>query len=96
MAPINIFLTKRICYIKGISMRNEPLITLTKKRKDEIISEIKNYFTKEREEAMGDLAAGFILDFILEKMAPEFYNQGVYDSYKFMHESTEDMLSIIK
>ncbi|MFH0967234.1 MAG: DUF2164 domain-containing protein [Methanobacteriota archaeon] len=77
-------------------MKSEFSIELTKERRIEIISEIKNYFTNEREEIMGDLAAGLILDFILEKLAPEFYNQGVYDSYKYMNESAEDLLSILK
>ena len=61
-----------------------------------MVSEIKNYFSKEREEEIGDLAAGLILDFILEKIAPEFYNQGVYDSHKYMEDAVEDLLSIQK
>ena len=77
-------------------MRNEKLIQLTKERKDEMIAEIKNYFSKERDEEMGDLAAGFILDFILEKLAPEIYNQGVIDSHQYMQDATEDLLSIRK
>ena len=54
------------------------------------------HFFKEREEEIGDLAAGLILDFILEKIAPEFYNQGVYDSHKYMGDAIEDLLSIQK
>lgn len=61
-----------------------------------MVSEIKNYFSKEREEEIGDLAAGLILEFILEKLAPEFYNQGVYDSYRYMDDAAEDLLSIRK
>jgi len=51
---------------------------------------------KEREEKIGDLAAGLILEFITEKLAPEFYNQGIYDSYKYMQDTIEDLLSIQK
>ena len=61
-----------------------------------MVSEIKNYFLKEREEEIGDLAAGLMLDFILEKIAPEFYNQGVYDAHKYMEDAVEDLLSIQK
>jgi uncharacterized protein (DUF2164 family) len=69
-------------------------IKLTKERRDDMISAIKGYFLKEREEELGDLASGLLLDFIVEKLAPEFYNQGVYDSYKLMENRIEDLLSI--
>ncbi|MFA5269138.1 MAG: DUF2164 domain-containing protein [Methanoregula sp.] len=77
-------------------MKKENLLTLTKERRDGLISEIKNYFSKEREEELGDLAAGLILDFMIEKIGPEFYNQGVSDSHKYMHDAAEDLLSIRK
>jgi len=77
-------------------MRNENAITITRERRNDMISEIKHYFSKEREEEIGDLAAGLFLDFIIEKIAPEFYNQGVYDSHKYLQDSVEDLLSIRK
>jgi len=61
-----------------------------------MIAEIKNYFSKEREEEIGDLASGMILDFIMEKLAPAFYNQGVSDSSNYMRDASEDLLSIQK
>jgi uncharacterized protein (DUF2164 family) len=77
-------------------MRNDNNIKLNKEKREEMILAIKNYFLKEREEKIGDLASSLILDFIIEKLAPEFYNQGVYDSYKFMENNVEDLLSIQK
>ncbi|MGA9141467.1 MAG: DUF2164 domain-containing protein, partial [Methanocella sp.] len=71
-------------------------IKLTKEKRDDMVSAIKSYFLKEREEEIGDLAAGLLLDFIIEELAPEFYNQGVYDSQKFMEDKIEDLLSIQK
>lgn len=71
-------------------------IKISKETRGDMISSIKNYFEKEREEELGDLAAGLILDFIIEELASEFYNQGVYDSYQFMNNRCEDLLSIIK
>lgn len=35
-----------------------------------------------------------MLDFIVEKLAPEFYNQGVGDSAKYMGDRIEDMISL--
>jgi uncharacterized protein (DUF2164 family) len=77
-------------------MTNAVKIALTKEQRAEMISAIKYYFLKERDEDLGDLASGFILDFIIERLAPEFYNQGVYDSYKFMNDRIEDLLAIQK
>lgn len=69
---------------------------MTKEVKKEMIEAIKTYFLNERDEDLGDLAAGFILDFFLEEMAPHIYNQGVYDSYKYMGERIEDLMGILK
>jgi len=77
-------------------MKKENLIRLTKERRDELVSEIKNYFLKEREEEIGDLAAGLVLDFIVEKIAPEFYNQGIFDSHQYMKDAAEDLFALQK
>jgi uncharacterized protein (DUF2164 family) len=37
-----------------------------------------------------------MLDFILEKIAPEIYNQGVEDSCQYMKDAAEDLLAIRK
>lgn len=71
-------------------------ITLTKEQKADMTSSIKKYFLKEREEDIGDLASSLILCFIVEKLAPEFYNQGVSDSYRFMNDRIEELLLIQK
>ncbi len=88
---IEIILKKRVYF-----MRNDDTIKLTKEKRDEMLSAIKNYFSKEREEEIGDLASGLILDFIIKELALEFYNQGVCDSYKYMQDMIEDLLSIQK
>ena len=77
-------------------MKNKNTVNITKEKRDEMISAIKNYFLHEREEEIGDLRAGLMLDFIREELAPEFYNQGVSDSYTYMRDTIEDLLSIRK
>ncbi len=69
---------------------------ISKEKRDEMVSQIKAWFLKEREEELGDLAAILILDFFMEKLANEFYNQGVYDSYKHVSRFAEDLLGIQK
>ena len=77
-------------------MKKENAIKVTREQQDEMIAAIKHYFLKNREEEMGDLQAGLMLDFIVEELAPEFYNQGVSDSYTYMKDTIEDLLSIRK
>ena len=60
-----------------ICLKNENNIKVTKEKRDDMVRAIKSFFLTEREEELGDLAAGLILDFIIEELAPEFYNQGV-------------------
>lgn len=77
-------------------MKKNNKIKITEEKRENMISAIKNYFSKERDEDLGDLASSLILDFITEELAVEFYNQGVYDSYKYMNDRCEDLLSIQK
>jgi uncharacterized protein (DUF2164 family) len=76
------------------TMRKDSPINLSKERKAAMIAEIKHYFATERNEELGDLAAEMVLDFIVEKLAPDFYNQGVDNAYRFMKEATEDLMGV--
>jgi uncharacterized protein (DUF2164 family) len=77
-------------------MRNKDKIKLTKEKREDMISSIKEYFYTEQGEELGDLASSKILNFIIDDLALEFYNQGVNDSYKYMNKSIDDLLSIQK
>ncbi|OPJ65455.1 DUF2164 domain-containing protein [Clostridium chromiireducens] len=77
-------------------MSDKNKIQLSKEKREDMISAIKNYFCDERDEELGDLASGKILDFIIDELATEFYNQGIYDSYNYMNRSIDDLLSIQK
>ena len=81
---------------KEVHTKMSQIIKLDKEKRQYMISEIQTYFLKERDEDLGDLASGLILDFFLEKLAPEFYNQGVYDSYNYINDRIEDLLGIQK
>lgn len=71
-------------------------IELTKDLKIQAINEIKKYFSTERDENIGDLSAELFLDFITEKMAPFFYNQGIRDAHQYMNERLEDLFGLEK
>ena len=74
--------------------KQTPRIKLTPEQKEKMVSTIQRYFLKERDEELGNLAALLMLDFITKELGPEFYNQGIYDSYQFMQDRTEDLLSV--
>ena len=69
---------------------------LSKEKKDIMIEEIKKYFLNERDEDLGDLASSLILDFFVEKLGPEVYNQGIQDAQRYMEEKVIDMLELEK
>ncbi len=76
-------------------MKGKERIVLEREKRDDMVKAIIAYFKEEREEEIGQLAAGLVLDFVIEKMAPEFYNQGVIDSCAYMNERVEDLQSLL-
>ena len=75
-------------------MSGNDKIKLTKEQRTDMVSSVKKYFKQERGEEIGDLGAGLLLNFVIDKLAPVFYNQGVSDSSKYMNDRVEDMMSI--
>jgi len=69
---------------------------LSRENERYMIELIKRYFSEEREEDIGDLAASLMLNFIVKEFAPEFYNIGIYDAHKYMSERAEEMLELQK
>ena len=74
----------------------EHKIKIDKEKRLLLISEIKTFFKKERDEDLGDLAADIFLDFIIDKTSTTFYNQGVEDSYNYLNDKLIDLLGIQK
>lgn len=75
-------------------MKNTDKIKLTKEKEKYMTDAIKKYFSDERDEDLGDLASSLILYFIIDELAPEFYNKGIYDAHRYMSDRCEDLLSI--
>lgn len=74
-------------------MKNKKL-SISREKREKLINEIKTFFYEERDEKIGDLAANIVLDFFMDKLAPEFYNEGVNDAYRYMQDRIEDLLEI--
>ncbi|OPY34483.1 MAG: hypothetical protein A4E32_00210 [Methanomassiliicoccales archaeon PtaU1.Bin124] len=77
-------------------MKEKGGIKVPKEKKDEMVAKIKEFYRHERGEEISELASNILLSFIIEELAPEFYNIGVEDSYRYMGERVEDLLSIQK
>ncbi len=75
-------------------MSGQHSLKLSKEQREQMVSAIRAYFLNERDEELGDLAAGFILDFFVQELAPHFYDQGVSDSYLYLSDRLGDLLSI--
>lgn len=77
-------------------MKKNRAFRLSKEKRAQLVGEIKHFFQIERDEEIGDLAAGAVLDFMLDKIGNEIYNEGVKDSYSYINDKIIDLLGIQK
>lgn len=69
---------------------------LSGEQKQKMIGMIQDYFENEVKEPMGNLSAMLLLEFIIENLAPQFYNMGVEDSHTYLTEKLDDLFEIQK
>ena len=55
-------------------------IELSKEARQEALASLQRYFQENLEQEIGNLAAGALLNFILEEVGPSIYNKGVADA----------------
>ena len=72
------------------------LFQLTDEQRKQGMETIKAFFSEERDEDLGDLAAMLILDFISESFGPYYYNKGLEDAKSFLSEKIEDIYTLEK
>ena len=61
-------------------------IKMSLEEKVKIMDRIKTYFDEERSEAIGDLAAEHLLDFMARELGPYMYNRAIYDARQVVSE----------
>ena len=66
-------------------------ISLPEPTRQALIDAIKHYFRTERDEEIGDLQAGFLLDFVLETVGPSVYNQAIKDAQARLQTAVADL-----
>ena len=64
---------------------------LTEEAREKSIKEIIGYFETERDEEIGVVAAGEILDFFQREMGKEIYNKGIEDAKTLLKERLESI-----
>lgn len=69
-------------------------IEITDEKRMALIREIIGFFKDELDQDIGELKAVLVLDFFIDKLGMEIYNQGVEDSYKFMQDRLGDLFEI--
>ena len=66
-------------------------IELDKEPRSQAIKSIQGYFEEKRDEELGNLEAGFLLDFFLEQIGPIIYNRAVSDAQALMQDKLIDI-----
>ncbi|MEM6820435.1 MAG: DUF2164 domain-containing protein [Verrucomicrobiota bacterium] len=66
-------------------------IELSKEEIRDIIPSIQRYIREEFDEEIGEMRAGFILEYFLKEVGPYAYNKGVKDAEQFFREKVEDL-----
>ena len=59
-------------------------VELSKEARKEAIASIERWFQENRDERIGNIAAGALLAFFLEEIGPSVYNRGVADAQERM------------
>lgn len=66
-------------------------IELTKQSRAEAISSMQRYFEENMPEAIGELAAGLLLNFFLEEIGPVIYNRAILDAQERLQQHVVDL-----
>lgn len=68
-------------------------IQLDKERAKILIEKIQLYIQDEFGESIGELKAGFLLEFFINELGPSIYNQGINDAQAFIQDKLIDLES---
>lgn len=62
-----------------------------KQQREQIIRDLQQYFSDELEHELEQFDAEFLLDFIVKKMGPAFYNKGLEDAKEVVERRVLDI-----
>ena len=67
---------------------------ISKEKKDFLKEELLKYFKLEKNESLDNEELDKLIRFFVENLGAQFYIQGVIDSYKYIVEKSDDLLSV--
>lgn len=66
-------------------------IPLGDDRREALIRALEAHFLDHHGEEIGELKAGLLLEFFVERLGPPVYNQAIQDARKFIQERLDDL-----
>ena len=66
-------------------------ISIEAETRKRMVESIRRYFEQELDEEIGELQAGFLLDYFLKEIAPTVYNRAIADAQAWMLGRVEDL-----
>lgn len=66
-------------------------IRIEAEARERMVASIRRYFEQELDEEIGELQAGFLLDYFLKEIAPTVYNRAIGDAQAWMLGRVEDL-----
>ncbi len=67
-------------------------VELDTRQREQLVKDLQTYMEAELDRPLGQFEAEFLLDFIIDKLAPHFYNQGVYDAQASVGQQMENLV----
>lgn len=71
-------------------------IKLSKDASDRIVAKIKTYFNDEFDIDIGSFEAEFLIEFFIEVLGPQLYNQRLSDAHTLFTEKSEELGYLIQ
>ena len=66
-------------------------IELDAQRRQRLVERVQGFFLEEFDEEVSPFRAEQLLDFFLERLGPQAYNQGVQDARVFLQRKLDDL-----
>ncbi|MDH5589608.1 MAG: DUF2164 domain-containing protein [Gemmatimonadota bacterium] len=60
-------------------------------RRERLIRELRTFFQDQFDEDLTEFRAAQVLDFFLEALGPQVYNQAVHDARRYLQEKLDDL-----
>ncbi len=66
-------------------------IKFSHERRKDLLTAVRSYFRDQHGDDIGELKASLILDFFVERLGPEVYNQAIRDAHGFISDKLADL-----